>query len=228
MILKKGDSLKLIKELPDESVNCILTDPPYFIDYKSRMSSSRKYISEVADNINWDKIDTKFSMPFEDMFRVLKPNSYLYVFTRWDCIKDLPVAKDMLIWFKKDFGMGRLYDWSPSYECILVYHKGKPYLRGRRMMNVLSYYKVSNFKTRDNILNKQQHPTEKPVSLLSKIIEVSTDINDVVLDLFMGSGSTGEAALKLNRDFIGFEIDTTFYNRAVNRLHNIKKQKKLI
>ena len=71
---------------------------------------------------------------------------------------------------------------------------------------------------------KRYHPTEKPIRLMKKIIEDYTKEGDTILDCFMGSGTTGIAAVNMNRNFIGFEIDDKYFNIAKKRIENEQAQ----
>ena len=87
-------------------------------------------------------------------------------------------------------------------------HKGRSTIRGSRDANVLYFDRVSS----------DRHPTEKPVDLLEYLITKFSDKNDVIFDPFMGVGSTGVAALNCGRNFIGIEIDETYFNIAKERI----------
>ena len=108
-------------------------------------------------------------------------------------------------------GIGDLkHTLSTDYELAIVCHKGKCRLRGKREGSVWSCRKVNQ--------NKMLHPTEKPTDLLAHMIEKYTDENDVVFDPFMGSGSTGVAAAKTKRNFIGIELDDKYFEIAKRRV----------
>ena len=117
--------------------------------------------------------------------------------------------KNIIIWYKKKKGMGDLYgNFSPRYEMILFLTKGRPLLKDTRYSNVILF---------DNGGNKN-HPTEKPVGLIQILIKSFTDENKIVLDPFMGSGTTAKACYELNRRFIGFELDPEYCEIARKRL----------
>jgi len=73
----------------------------------------------------------------------------------------------------------------------------------------------------DERLKKPNHPTQKPVKVLKHIIQIATNPNDLIFDPFMGVGSSGVAALQLNREFLGFEINAEYFEAAKKRLHNV-------
>src|SRR5690606_30695812 len=138
---------------------------------------------------------------FMDVMRPIVPkmadNCEIYVFTSWNVLDDwMPVVKDispdiklkmMLIWAKGYPGLGDLHtNWGCGYECILYLKKGKRPVPERRSAIIA----VDKLPAGKNI-----HPTEKPVPLLERLIEFSTDPGDFVVDPFSGSGSTSVAAM---------------------------------
>ena len=213
------DCLKGMKQMDTESVDLIVTDPPYGINYKSNYSKNRDYKEQVADTTQWDNF-ILIEDHIKEMLRILKNDSYLYLFMRWDRLWDMPKPSRLLIWNKGDYGMGDLDDWSPSYEVILVFKKGNPFLRGKRRRDVLDAFKVANFKSRANTSphTKMYHPTEKPIDLIRQLISPSCAIRALVCDPFMGSGTTAVASKQLGKNFIGFEINPSYIEIAEKRL----------
>lgn len=98
-------------------------------------------------------------------------------------------------------------------EFILLFRKG-----GAKDINDMG---TSNFIQIPNIKNKL-HPTQKPIDLMKVLIENSSNEGDIVMDCFMGSGSTGVACLETNRGFIGIEIDKKYYDIAIERIKEIE------
>ena len=220
MRLIQGDCMKVLPTLPDESVDLIVTDPPYGIKYVSKHSTDPIYRKNVADTTLWDKHFDIKTTPIKEMLRILKPNGHMYVFSRWDCLYDLPKPDRLLIWFKNDYGMGDLDDWSPSYEVILLFKKGKRKLNGKRPQDVLTFHKVANFSVRSNTgLNKMYHPTEKPIRLIEHIIDKASNEGDVILDPFLGSGTTMKACLETKRNCIGIEIEPKYIEICKKRMN---------
>ena len=115
------------------------------------------------------------------------------------------------MWEKNNTSMGDLKgSYAPKYEFILFGHKGRRLRNGKRLPDVIQAKRTGN----------KYHPTQKPVDLLEIFIEQSTNENDLILDPFMGSGSTGVACVKLNRRFIGIELDGNHFNTAKYRIEN--------
>ena len=140
------------------------------------------------------------------------------MFTNWSNLnniinKSLEVGfklQNILVWVKDNKVMNHYY--MGQCEYILFFRKG-----GAKDINDMG---TSNFLQIPNIKDKL-HPTQKPAELMAELISNSSNENDVVLDCFMGSGSTGVACLELNRKFIGIEIDKQYFDVAVKRLEDI-------
>ena len=214
----EGDCLEQLDVLAKDSVDLVVTDPPYGIEYQSKHRDNKFDVLE-----NDDKIDTSFIPKIE---RVTKPNSGLYVFTRWDVYPEWLEAikasefevKNCIVWDKKIHGMGDLYEsYAPQHEFIIYATKGNVELNGKRPTDIIREQRVSP--------EDLEHPTEKPVSLISKLIKNSSDKGDLVLDPFAGSGSTLVAAEKWDRNYIGIEIAEKFVELSKKRMKDSKSQK---
>lgn len=217
-----GDSAELVHQLPDK-VDCIITDPPYGVDFRSR-SAVRPEGKGFATKIEGDKdLDAAIALFKEVITPVIErmPEGDMYVFTRWDivgewiqAVRDLsPLGinyKMMLIWDKGVPGMGDVEaNWGCGHELILYCKKGRRPIPYRR----------SGIITVEKLGPKQHiHPTEKPVGLIERLMEMSTDPGDLVVDPFSGSGSTAVAAQRLGRSAIGIEKDPVHYRRSLPRL----------
>jgi site-specific DNA-methyltransferase (adenine-specific) len=208
--LLQGDCLELMKELPDKSVDMILTDPPYGMEYRSNYRVE-KYNNIKNDN-NMDWVETFV----DEMYRVSSDNTAHYLFTSFHNIDIFKQAierkfkvKNLLTWVKNNTSMGDLKgDFAPKTEFIIFFHKGRRLINGKRDSNVLNYKKTGNVL----------HPTQKPVDMTEYLISKFSDEGDVILDPFMGSGTTGVACKNLNRNFIGMELDETYFNVAKKRI----------
>lgn len=211
MQLLHDDCLELMKDIPDGSVDLVLTDPPYGINYQSRRGK-QKY-----DKIKNDECLNFLSTYFQECSRVMKNDTAIYCFCSWHNIDKFKIEfekyfklKNVLVWEKNNHGSGDLKAaYAPKYEFILYGNKGRCYFRNGRKEDVLYFNKTGN----------KNHPTEKPVDLLEFLITNSSDEGDVVLDSFMGSGSTGIACVNTNRDFIGIELDEHYFQVAEQRIH---------
>ena len=193
--------------MPDESVDAIVTDPPYGINY----------ISQTGAKIKNDQ--APFIWFLYDAFRVLRSGSSIICFTRWDVeqtfIDAMKLAgfrvKSEVIWDKVYYGMGDTKAaFSPSHENVVFAIKGKYSFPGKRPRDVITFSKLGSAQ--------MIHPTEKPVGLLTNLISAVTKPGDLILDPFAGSGSTLVAAKKTGRRFIGVELDDEYYEKAWQRI----------
>ena len=214
--LKQGDCLELLKHLPDGSVDFILTDPPYGMDYKSNWSKDKKKHFKKLKN---DR--RPFIWFLHDAYRVLKDDTALVCFSDWRNVGTFKMAleaagftiKNQIIWDRQHHGMGDLTgSFAPTYDIAIFAVKGRFKLKGKREKDVLSFKRLGGHEI--------DHPTMKPVELLKTLMLTLSSENETVLDPFMGSGSTGVACKNLNRDFIGFELDEKYFSIAEERIAN--------
>lgn len=212
--LYNGDCLKILDEFIQKKikVDCIITDPPYGIDFKSNYRIVKHEKIENDIDLNWlDNFIEKINL-------VLNDNTHGYIFCSFhnidkfkNSIEKVFNLKNILIWEKNNTSMGDLLgDYAPKYEMIIFFHKGRRDLKNGRPANILKF----------NRANNEFHPTQKPVDLIEFLIENSTDINEKILDCFMGSGATGIACKKTGRKFIGIEINKKYFNICKKRLEN--------
>jgi DNA modification methylase len=192
-----GDCLEVMRTFPNNSIDLIVTDPPYG-DNVAYGFNNKTIRNNENPLINCNAL--------VEMYRVLKKNSSLYLFTNW---KHYPFLTEfivrytnfkirhLVVWKKHNFGLG--WAFRHQYELILVLEKGKP------KYNLTNFSDVQTAKP--IIHNKVNHPHQKPLDLLMKIIEHSSKKGDVVLDPFAGSGSTCKACEGLGRRWIGIELD---------------------
>ena len=208
--LLQGDCFELLKDIPDESVDMILTDPPYGMNFQS--SHRKTKYEKIKGDSNLDWLDDFVN----EIYRVSKPNTAHYVFCSFHHIDKFKQAierkfkiKNILTWVKNNTSMGDLKgDFAPKTEFIIFFHKGRRLINGRRDPNVLEFKKTQN----------QLHPTQKPVDMTEYLIEKFSDEGDLILDPFMGSGTTGIACINTNRNFIGMELDVSYFEVAKGRI----------
>ena len=217
--LYKGDCLEIMGGIKDKSVDLIVTDPPYLMDYQS----NRRKKEDRFDKIKNDKGNYMLIQDYlEECHRIMKDNTAIYCFCSWHNIDFFKnefekhfKLKNILVWNKNNHGTGDLKgSYAPKHEFILFGHKGRTLLREKRIADVIDCPKISS--------NKLTHPTEKPQDLLEIFIKQSSDEGSIIFDGFMGTGSCGIAAKKLNRNFIGIELDEKYFNIAKDRLENIR------
>lgn len=236
-----GDCLEIMKEIPDGSVDFILTDPPY------QVTACR-----------WDKI-----IPFEPMWeqinRIIKPNGAIALFA--DGAKfsaslinsNIEKYRHKWVWNKNNSAGFATVKFRPFQICedILIFglnrvnyypimeQRGKP--RDKNGYKISENYKINpsknveknnvyypkNLLNFSNAVNKGKlHPTQKPVALLEYLIKTYTLEGETVLDFTMGSGSTGVAAVNTGRKFIGIELDENYFKIAEDRISSAGQQNK--
>ena len=210
-----GDCLNYMKKIPSESIDLIVTDPPYLINYQSSRRIKKEKFEKIKNDVNSQQLICDY---FEECNRILKNNTAIYCFCSWHHIDFFKQEfekhfklKNIIVWNKNNHGSGDLKGaYAPKHELILFGHKGRTLLREKRISDVIECEKINS--------SNLTHPTEKPTKLIEIFIKQSSDIDDIVFDGFMGSGSTGVACLNTNRKFIGIELDENYFKIAEQRL----------
>jgi site-specific DNA-methyltransferase (adenine-specific) len=225
-----GNCIDAIKNIPDEYIDLVVTDPPYGIKYKSgrqtvngrsgkdKVTGKSQYFDEIKND---DKFPVRWA---KEVFRVLKMESAIYVFCHWkiytDAKQEMESAgfelKNLIVLNKSNHGMGDLRgSYAPKHELLMFAVKGRHLLnfpngREKDVWNVSVKYSGA----------KRLHPNEKPVSWILPAILNSSNLNDIILDPFMGSGTVGVACKKLHRNFIGIELDKKYFKIAQERIYD--------
>lgn len=225
--IKQGDCLKLIKEIPDNSIDLIITDPPYQIDNtntgcKTKFAKSLQGINDqIQKNLLTNGFDTAV---LDEMVRVMKKiNIYI-----WCNGKQIPMYLDyfvekekcnfdILIWNKTNatplFSNKYLTD---KEYCL--YFKNGGYCKPNCYEDAKTvFYQPINIKDK----KRYGHPTIKPLNIIETLIRNSSKEGETVLDPFLGSGTTAVAAINENRKYIGFELNKTFFDIARNRIEEV-------
>ena len=229
--LRQGDCLEVLRSMPSESIDLIVTDPPYKTTSRGNAGNSggmlQKEINKKGQVFNFNDIDCeKYASEF---YRVLKDGSHCYIMTNH--INLIHILNTFttngfhfiksLIWDKGNKIMGQYY--MSQFEYILFFRKGKGIkINNCGTSDILS---VPNKKLKDTN-GKNLHDTEKPVDLMKILIENSSAENELVLDPFMGIGSTGIACVNTNRNFIGIELDPKYFEIAKERIENAQHEDK--
>jgi site-specific DNA-methyltransferase (adenine-specific) len=202
--LHHGDAVDALRSLADDSIDLVVTDPPYESLEKHRAvgTTTRLKHSKASSN-DWFSIfpNARFEELFVELYRVLRRDRHLYVFCDPETafiMKPVGEAAGFrfwkpVIWDKVTMGMG--YHYRARYEMILFFEKGKRKLNNLGIPDVLQAPRIH-----------RGYPTEKPVSISSTLITQSTQPGELVLDPFMGSGSVGLAALQEGRHFLGCDL----------------------
>lgn len=202
--LTEGDAVAWLKTRADESVDLAITDPPYESLEKHRaVGTTTRLKHSSASSNNWFAIfpNIRFYELFAEVYRVLKPDSHFYLFCDQETMfVAKPIGEQAgftfwkpLVWDKQKIGMG--YHYRARYEFVLFFEKGKRKLSDLGVPDVLSAPRVYN-----------GYPTEKPPAIAETLITQSSTPGQLVIDPFMGSGSTGVAAVRNGRDFAGNDL----------------------
>lgn len=219
--LQCGDCLEILKDIPDKSIDLVIIDPPYEI--KGGKSGGcfgrekRSYHGELYDT----GLDKGISnIVLNELFRVMRKVN-IYIWCNKNQLRQyinyfeiMGCTTDLLTWHKTN----------PVPTCNNKYLSDTEYLLYFRSGGVPMYgtyatkkkYYVSPTNKEDKKLYK--HPTIKPLNIIENLIINSSLENDTILDCFMGSGTTGVACKKLNRNFIGIEIDEKYFDIAQKRI----------
>lgn len=231
--LYNGDCKELLKTLPDGCVDLIMTDPPYQIEQINGggIMNTIKGFERMNHELQAANLISGFDVAIlDEMLRVLrKPNIYV-----WCNGKQLPMyldyfvrqnkcVFDIIVWCKTNAVPTFSNKYLTDKEYCLYFRKGG-------YCNPTSYTSAKTVYFQPiNVADKHRygHPTIKPLNIIQTLIQNSTKEGDTVLDCFMGSGTTGEACVRLNRNFIGMEINENFYRIAQNRIGASKQQQSL-
>jgi len=238
-----GDSLQIMRDIPDKSIDLVLTDPPYGINYKE-----------------WDKKENFWEFTeqwVKECFRVLKDNGSFYSFMGWTNVADFKllldrygIIRNWITWHRTK-GRGSSKNYKSMKEEILYYTKSKEYTwNEQKMLKKHIFPYVKDGKPRGWFTNEEGikcrwtglgnvwfytvpfwkmpewvgHPSQKPEMMMERIILSSSNENNTILDPFLGSGTTALACQNLKRNFIGIEISPEYCAIARERL----RQKPLI
>jgi site-specific DNA-methyltransferase (adenine-specific) len=218
--LMHGDCLERMKEIADGSVDMVLTDPPYGMDFQSNRRVVNAKFAKIANDKNLDWVDSFI----DECHRVMSANSAMYFFCSWHNIDYFKRAierkfklKNMIVWVKNNHGSGDLRGgFAPQHEIVFYACKGRVLNRGKRLSDVIYADKIPS--------SKLVHPTEKNISMLEVFVGQHTDAGMLILDPFMGSGTTGVACANLNRKFIGIELDAKYFSIAKSRIEEAQKK----
>ena len=250
-----GNSIEVIKWIPDSSINLIVVDPPYNLTKKYNVNL---FSSKSA--LDYEKWLEKWIVECQ---RILKPNGSMYVCTDWkSSISIFKILKKYFqinnrITWAREKGRGSKKNWKNNIEDIYFVSKSKDYFFNSDAVkikkHVVAPYRDKLGKRRDwfeeggqkfrlthhsNIWNdltvpywsmreNTDHPTQKPEKLIAKLILASSQKGDIIFDPFLGSGTTSVVAKKLDRKYIGIELDVMFASIAEKRLDMADKNKKI-
>lgn len=230
-----------MNEIPDRTVDLVITDPPFAIDFKAKKSSYNRDYSKVLEGYNeipkqeYASFTTKW---MSQVKRILKDSGSMYVFSGWNNLKDILIALDELEFFvvnhiiwKYQFGVFTKRKYVTShYHCLYVCINNDnrrffPYSRFNKGAKD-SIGNSIHYKDKEDvwIINREywsgdmKTPTKLPAEIIEKILFYSSEEGDIVLDPFSGSGQVAILSKLMKRKYIGFEIEKRYYDFAKERL----------
>ena len=229
--LMNGDCFQLMKEIPDHSIDLILTDPPYNLANYSTGNLKFSWRSEINNNLaEWDKKILTPSMLLPDFKRILKPDGNIFIFCSYNLLGEYHKVFDpeydtfqFMVWHKTNPTPNvRRSSFLNSCELIICcWNKGHVWNFTRQ--NEMHNFIESPICMGAERVKDPKHPTQKPVKILEHIINIASNEGGTVCDMFSGVGSTGVAAVKLKRNFIGIEIDSRYFEAGRKRIISTQK-----
>ena len=230
-----ADCLEIMKEIPDSSVDCLVTDPPYRLiaggDSNNKFGGrlvggmlNRKQVNSRSGKL-FSENDIQFDDWLPIVYRIMKPKTHSYIMVNDRNMQELLNISEkcgfklvnILVWKKNNATPNKFY--MKNIEFIVMLRKG-----GERWIKYMDSKQCIEI---ENIIGNKMHPTEKPVRLMEYLIENSTDVGDTVLDPFMGSGTTAISCININRNYMGMEKDEEYYKLALKRIAQHKVQQTL-
>jgi DNA modification methylase len=215
--LYNGDCMEVLESLEPGSVDTVWTDPPYGISFHP----THRKIMAIPDKLaNDEKPHLEFIPP---IVRTVKDGGAVYLCTRFDVASQWVDAltatggkvKNPIYWIKNHFSQGDIAgDRGNCVEIVIFAHVGRHLLRGKRTSNAWMIAKPE----------PTIHPTPKPVELVRRCIQASSDPGDLILDPFLGSGSTAVACVLTGRRFLGVELDPTYFDLSCQRIEQAYRE----
>ncbi len=214
------DVLTFLSQLPNSSVDLIITDPAYSgMNQMLKLGKGRiigKY-SEKGDGQKWfdefHDTEENYTLFLEECYRVLKKDRHIYImFDSYSLLTLAPLVrkifelKNIIVWDKLNIGLGHYF--RRRHEFVLFASKGKRHLNLKSIPDIWRIKRISNLK----------YPTQKPIELFETMIIGSAEKNFVILDPFLGSGSSAIASIKRNCQFIGCDIATASITISSERI----------
>lgn len=233
MKIFNDDAYEKIKEFQEQGVQVdhIITDPPYNISKDNNFSTMKSANRQGVDFGEWDKEFDLYSW-VEEYSKLLKPGGSFIIFTSYRYISYMidtlekcknMVVKDILKWIKTNpmpRNINRRYVQDTEFA-IWAVKKGEKWIFNKP--HDVSYLRAEFHTAVVSGKERTKHPTQKSLKLMKDIIRIHTDPGQKILDPFMGSGTTGVAALELSRDFIGVELSKEYFEIARERIDNIQE-----
>ena len=240
------DCFKYLPKIENDSIDCIITDPPYFLSNDGMTCKSGKMVS--VNKGDWDKgnnFDDIYHFNSEwikESYRVLKPGGTLWVSGTYH---NIYIIGSIISSFK-DFRILNNITWvktapPPNLSCRFFTHSTETILWIRKGQKTKHYFNYDLMKSNNNgkqmkdvwIMGRPKkdekkfgkHPTQKPEEVIERMIHASTQENDIVLDMFNGSGTTGVVCARNNRNYIGIDSDKSYCELSRKRIKSVQSKK---
>lgn len=221
-----GDTRDLIRDIPDHSIDLLFTDPPYNLSPYSTGNMTFSWRKEINNDLaTWDQITFEPAEWKDEFLRILKPTGNIFAFCsynllgKWHEVFD-PVFDtfQFMVWHKTNpVPKIRKAGFLNSCELIVcMWNKGHTWHFGKQ--NEMHNFIEAPICMGRERLKDPVHPTQKPLRVLRHVIKLASNLGDVIYDPFMGVGSTGVAALQLERRFIGHELYEPYFRAAKKRI----------
>jgi len=244
------DCIVGMKQIPDEKIDLVVTDPPFAINFKAKKANYNRTPSRVLSGYNEIKVEDYYDFTnawMQEVYRILKKSGSMYVFSGWNNLKDILTSLDNngfttinhIIW-KYQFGVVTSKKFVTShYHCLFVCKDDKkrkffPYSRFKKNAKTSNGQSL-HYKDKEDvwIINREywtgddKTPTKLPAEIIKKILMYSSEKRNLVLDPFLGSGQVAVISKMLGRRYLGFEIVKQYYDFANKRLQkNVYRLKK--
>ena len=220
MKLINGDCLTELKKLGDNTADCLITDPPYGTNDNYGKNIKRGNTHTDFNVLKWDEeLPLKY---LTECYRIMKDDTWGVIFTDkkeittvWNHLEKIGFSpRNTFYWIKPNKAPTIRSNFKSSVETCVVFTKGRTTIKWNGG-GIQNNYEIMSF-----VIGKESvdHPTQKPIKLMSRFVELFTNENDTVLDPFMGSGTTGISCVRNNRDFIGIELDKTYFELSNSRI----------
>jgi len=248
----EGDCIKIMSDLPKGKIHLVLTDPPYNASNGGvNLPDNKTGGAYYKVNEKWDKFSYEDYMDFtkkwiDEADKILVPNGSIMVCGSLHNIGEVIIAlKEKkykfinLITWKKTNPMPSITKRTLTHSTEFIvwfakgkgwkfnYNKMKKYSYGKQLRDVWEFPICQGSERIKDKSGKAAHPTQKPLELFKRLIEMTTDERDIVLDPFIGSGTTAIASIQLNRNWIGIDDNKKYINLANKRIEKYKKNTKL-
>jgi len=197
-----GDCMEILPTI--NKVDAVITDPPYGMNFQSNYRLEKHL--KIANDNSADVANYVIEWSLKNV------THSVYAFGRWDNLYDYPKPKSLITWVKNNWSMGDLkHEHARQTEVAFFYAMENHFFPKQRPTDVIEWARTQN----------ENHPTEKPVGLMAKFVEWT---DGIVCDPFMGSGTTGVAAIQIGRKFIGIEREPKYFDIACKRIEQASKQ----